>query len=114
MQSGVANSIFAFKASRNELFWQKFVGNVPSCASLATSGSTLSCLRNASTDEISAAVLQSVVLEDLAANLNWTPAIDGKLVPDVPSRLFGKRRLANVPFITGTNLDEGAYLSHLA
>ena len=110
MQSGVANSIFAFKASRNEPFWQKCVGNVASCASLATSGSTLSCLRNAPTDEISAAVLQSVVLEDLAANLNWTPAIDGKLVPDVPSSLFGKRRLANVPFITGTNLDEGECL----
>ncbi|KAJ3533644.1 hypothetical protein NMY22_g7253 [Coprinellus aureogranulatus] len=107
MQSGVANSIFTFKASRNEPAWQKFIGNVPSCANLNTSGNAISCLRNASTDEVSLAVLQSVVLNDLAGHLEWTPAIDGAIIPDVPSSLFGRQRLAKVPIITGTNLDEG-------
>ena len=29
------------------------------------------------------------------------------IIPDYPSKLLAKGRLANVPFIAGTNLDEG-------
>ncbi|KAJ2935236.1 hypothetical protein H1R20_g1858, partial [Candolleomyces eurysporus] len=90
LQSGSPNSIPAFRASRNEPSWRTFVSKVESCASIANSTSTFPCLRNASTEEISAAAAQTVVLEDLAANLAWTPALDSS---------------------RGTNLDEGTILA---
>ena len=39
------------------------------------------------------------------------PVIDGPdgLIPDLPSRLFAQGKFAKLPFIAGTNLDEGGF-----
>ena len=39
----------------------------------------------------------------------WVPTIDGPggLIPELPSNLYAKGEFARIPFIAGTNLDEG-------
>ncbi|KAJ2920604.1 hypothetical protein H1R20_g16489, partial [Candolleomyces eurysporus] len=114
MQSGSPNTLPAFRASRNELTWQQFVGNIASCASTATSGHTFPCLRNATTKEITAGLLQSLAEENLASSPVWTPALDtrpGSVYPDLSSRLYSKGQFARIPFIAGTNLDEGTFFA---
>ncbi|KAJ2928553.1 hypothetical protein H1R20_g8547, partial [Candolleomyces eurysporus] len=112
--SGSPNSAPAFPAHRNEPAWHNFVRNVPSCSSLAASAETLPCLRNATSEEIATAVLRSVVLRDLVSNLIWTPTLDpnsNSVYSDLASRLYSKGRSARIPFIAGTNLDEGTYFA---
>ncbi|KAJ2925705.1 hypothetical protein H1R20_g11388, partial [Candolleomyces eurysporus] len=114
MESGSSNSVPAFRASRNEPSWQRFVGNVASCASIATSGHTLACLRNATTEEITAGLLQTITPDNFISDLVWTPALDGRpgsVYPDFSSRLYAKGQFARIPFIAGTNLDEGTFFS---
>lgn len=112
MQSGGSATFPGFTAERNEPEWQAFVGRVPSCSGVATSGNALSCLQSASTEEITSAVLQSVTLENIINNLFWTPTIDGPggVFPDLASRLYSRGQFARLPFIAGTNLDEGGCL----
>ncbi|KAJ7291519.1 extracellular triacylglycerol lipase precursor [Mycena rebaudengoi] len=106
-ESGSAATAALFPAARREATWQQFVSGVPSCASVAKSGSTLECLRHANTTDI----FQG--LATAAANplelFPWDPVIDGKggLIPELPSVLFKKRIFVRLPFIAGTNLDEG-------
>ncbi|RXW15268.1 hypothetical protein EST38_g10579 [Candolleomyces aberdarensis] len=114
MQSGSPNSLPVFRASRNELAWQQFVGNVASCAYTATSGHTFPCLRNATTEEITTGLTRSVMEENLFSNFVWTPALDtrpGSVYPDLSSRLYSKGQFARIPFIAGTNLDEGTFFA---
>ncbi|KAJ2920605.1 hypothetical protein H1R20_g16490, partial [Candolleomyces eurysporus] len=109
MESGSSNTAPAFRASRNELLWQHFVGSVASCASIATSGHTLACLRNATTEEVTAGLLNTTTLDSA-----WTPALDrrpGSVYPDLSSHLYAKEHFARIPFIAGTNLDEGTSFS---
>ena len=110
MESGSSNSLPTFRASRNEPAWQNFVGNVASCASISTTGHTFPCLRNATTEEITAGLLLTITPDNFVSNLVWTPALDtnpGSVYPDLSSRLYAKGRFARIPFIAGTNLDEG-------
>jgi carboxylesterase type B len=101
-ESGQANGPGTSPASQGEPSWQAFVGNVASCASVATSGKTFACLKNATTEEITAAVLQSLSFSG--------PTVDfggGSIYPDYASKLFAKGTFAKIPFIAGNNLDEG-------
>ncbi|KAJ7106522.1 esterase 1 [Mycena epipterygia] len=106
-QSGSQATAPLFTPERREIDWQNFVSGVPSCASTVTSGSTFGCLRNANTTEIfkglSAAMAESNEL------FPWDPVIDGPggLLPDLPSVLLKRGQFARLPFITGTNQDEG-------
>ncbi|TEB32790.1 esterase 1 [Coprinellus micaceus] len=105
-ESGQANGPGTFTASRNEPVWQRFVGNVASCASIASSGETFDCLKNATTEEITASVLASVSFDELP----WIPTVDtgkGSIFPDFASKLYAKGMFARLPFIAGNNLDEG-------
>ena len=47
----------------------------------------------------------------------FVPVLDGPngLVPDVPSKLLAEGKFSKIPFIAGTNLDEGEslYSAHL-
>ncbi|KAJ2916219.1 hypothetical protein MD484_g4211, partial [Candolleomyces efflorescens] len=106
LESGSSNGPSSFSAARNERSWQNFVGKVPSCASIASSGSTFNCLQSAPAPEIITAMFETVTLADLV----WTPTLDtsrNSLYPDLPSRLYSKGRFARLPFIAGTNRDEG-------
>lgn len=104
LQSGLSNSLTSLRASQWETSWQTFVSGVPSCKAIATSGKTLECLSKANTTELFAAV--TLTLEK-AVTFGLT--IDGPqgLLPDLPSRLLSEGRFAKMPFIAGTNLDEG-------
>ena len=87
--------------------WQGFVNLVPSCVNISTSGSAFGCLQTAPAQEIAAAVMVSSINTDFP----WGPTIDigkGSVYPDYPSKLYAKGRFARIPFIAGTNLDDGS------
>ncbi|KAJ7579027.1 esterase 1 [Mycena floridula] len=106
-ESGSAASSLTFNASHREIDWQNFVGAVPECSSLAQSGKTFGCLEKAN----STAILQGLLLSEADApeEFPWAPTLDGPsgLYPELPSVLFQKGHFARLPFIAGTNLDEG-------
>ncbi|KAG6893353.1 hypothetical protein C0992_010363, partial [Termitomyces sp. T32_za158] len=107
LESGSPNSALTFNAERREIDWQNFVGGVASCADLATSGNTFACIKAANTSDILQGLLTSLALSQEL--FPFDPTLDGPdgLYPDIPSRLFAKGQFARVPFMTGTNLDEG-------
>jgi hypothetical protein len=104
-ESGSQATSALFTPEAREANWQNFVRGVPSCASTATSGSTFGCLRNASSTEIFEGL--SVPSPDL---FPWDLVIDGPggIIPDLPSVLLKGGQFARLPFIAGTNLDEGS------
>jgi carboxylesterase type B len=100
-----------FTPERRETEWETFVAGVPSCASLAKSGSTFTCLRSTNTTEIFEGILFAMAAA--IEQFPWEPVIDGPegLIPDLPSVLFKRGQFARLPFIAGTSLDEGDMLS---
>nr|GAT48218.1 predicted protein [Mycena chlorophos] len=106
-ESGSQATSALFLADRNEADWQNFVAGVGSCARLANSTSTFGCLREASTADLLTGFVAS--LNETTALFPWQPLIDGPggLIPELPSVLFEKGEFAKMPFISGTNLDEG-------
>ena len=98
-----------FNASRREIDWQNFVSGVPSCASLATTGITFDCLREANTAEIFTGLKESIARAP--EMYGFDPTIDGPdgLFPEIASNIINAGRFARIPFIAGTNLDEGSY-----
>ncbi|KAJ7206506.1 triacylglycerol lipase, partial [Mycena pura] len=109
MESGSQASAPLFTPERREIDWQNFVSAVPSCASTATSGSTFGCLRKANTTDIFAGLVAAMV--DADELFPWDPVIDGPggLIPDLPSVLFARGHFARLPFMAGTNQDEGTF-----
>ncbi|KAJ7766372.1 extracellular triacylglycerol lipase precursor [Mycena maculata] len=106
-ESGSQASTPLFAPQSQEINWQNFVGGVPSCASIATSGNTFSCLQNATTTEIFQGL--SVVLPADSVVSPFNPVMDGPegFIPDLPSVLFKRGQFSRLPFIAGTDLDEG-------
>ncbi|KAF5310301.1 hypothetical protein D9611_012082 [Ephemerocybe angulata] len=106
LESGSSNGPAMYPAAKNEDVWKGFVEKVSPCASVASSGKTFDCLKKASTEEIAAGVLAN------AQGLShpWAPMLDtgrGSVYPDYASRLYAKGHFARLPFIAGTNRDEG-------
>ncbi|KAH6896272.1 triacylglycerol lipase 3 [Coprinopsis sp. MPI-PUGE-AT-0042] len=107
-QSGSAGTIPIWNATERETLWPRFVSNIPSCASLASSERTFACLRNASEAEVKASynhLTDNTFLQEW-----WGPTLDqrpGSLFPDFPSRLYERGQFARIPFIAGADLDEG-------
>ncbi|KIJ46635.1 hypothetical protein M422DRAFT_778358 [Sphaerobolus stellatus SS14] len=106
-ESGSAASAATFNAERRQVDWVNFVSAVPSCASLAQSQNTFDCLQHANSTEINAGLLSAIA--NTPETFGFDPTIDGPggLYPDVPSRIFAQGKFAKLPFISGTNLDEG-------
>lgn len=107
LESGSAQSPQEYPASRRQGDWNTFVSGVPSCASVATSGNTFDCLRSASTSDISTGL--SYASSHASEAFPWNPCLDGPngIFPDIASRLLNAGQFAKIPFIAGTNLDEG-------
>ena len=107
LESGSANTAITFNASHRQNDWDNFVQGVPECASLVSTGRTFDCLRNASSIEILNGFEDSLALAN--EQFPWVPTIDGPggLIPELPSVLYAKGAFARIPFIAGTNLDEG-------
>ncbi|KAF7365800.1 Carboxylic ester hydrolase [Mycena venus] len=98
--SGSPSNQKAGSAPEGQPVWERFVGNVTSCAAVATSGSTLGCMKNVSTAEL---------LEAYATvgETGWTLIVDGDILPALPSVLFAQGDFAKLPFMAGDVLDEG-------
>ena len=108
-ESGSAASALEFNATRREIDWQNFVAGVDSCAPLAKTANTFDCLREANTSDIFIGLNQSIAKAPEEFGFNPTTDGPGGVFPDVPSVLINKGQFAPLPFIAGTNLDEGSY-----
>lgn len=106
-ESGSAATALEFTAARREVDWQTFVSGVPSCAALAFSGNTFDCLKRANSTEMLSGIINA--LAKAPELFGFDPTIDGPcgLFPDIASRLLKRGHFAKLPFIAGTNLDEG-------
>jgi len=64
-------------------------------------------LQAASTSDIAQGLI--VAISESPELFGFIPTIDGLggVFPDFPSKLFAKGQFAHLPFISGTNLDEG-------
>lgn len=109
MESGSAGTTLTFDAARREVDWQNFVTDIPSCSDTAGTLETFECLQT--TNVTSASLLQAIdiSLGQAAEQFPWPPTFDGPdgLFPSPPSELFKRGKFARIPFIAGTNLDEG-------
>ncbi|KAK7041835.1 hypothetical protein VNI00_009124 [Paramarasmius palmivorus] len=106
-ESGQAATPHLLPAQDREKSWADFVGAVPGCASVAGSNNTFDCLKAANASAIQQGLVASIAeADELFA---WDPTVDGDggFIPDLPSRLFENGTFAKLPFIAGTNLDEG-------
>ena len=112
-ESGSAATALEFNASHREVDWQNFVAGVPSCAALARSGNTFGCLQKASSAELLAGTVHGI--DAVTELFGYDPTIDGPggVFPDIASRLISAGGFAKLPFIAGTNLDEGGSLFFL-
>ncbi len=106
-ESGSAATALEFNASRREVDWQNFVSAVPSCASLAETDHTFDCLRAANSTEMFTGVVSAIA--NAPEEFGFDPTIDGPggLFPDIASTFLKRGHFARLPFIAGTNLDEG-------
>lgn len=72
---------------------------------------TFACIQAATSSQL----LQAFDISTAAAGeeFPWSPTLDGPggVLPDLPSRLLRSGQFARLPFIAGTNLDEGGQLS---
>lgn len=107
LESGSANSPLLFNASRRQSDWDNVVRAVPECAYLVSTQNTFDCLRNASSTDMLNAFEVSLGLAN--EQFPWVTTIDGPggLLPELPSELYAKGAFSRIPFIAGTNVDEG-------
>ena len=112
LESGSPAALSFFNAYQREPAWQTFVSDVPSCTQSATTGHTLDCLRRANSSDIAQGLRINLGDPPQLFPLFFDPTLDGPngLIPDYPSKLLAEGRFACVPFIAGTNLDEGEEL----
>lgn len=106
-ESGAQSSLPMFPGAHRDQDWQNFVAAVPQCAG-ASSTYTFDCLRQA---DITAIVSgQSSASGQAGEQFPWMPVIDGTggVIPDLPSTLLAAGQFSRLPFISGSNLDEGA------
>jgi acetylcholinesterase len=86
----------------SEGLWKTLVARVPTCNT--STADTFACLRQAEPQQLLKAA------EDPTAAVSlFRPVIDGPrgLIPDIPSKLWDQGKFSKIPFISGTNLDEG-------
>ncbi|KAI0737886.1 extracellular triacylglycerol lipase precursor [Daedaleopsis nitida] len=108
LESGSADTLPIFNASRREVAWDTFVAKTPACAS-AAQGDTFACMRSASTDTVTLLAAWEQTAASFPEPFLFSPVIDGPdgLIPDLPSKLLAAGKFSKIPFIAGTVLDEG-------
>ncbi|KAK0450541.1 triacylglycerol lipase 3 [Desarmillaria tabescens] len=112
-ESGALSSIVIYNASTREPAWENFVAGTPGCESVAGTQSTFDCLLQANTSAIYQGFSESYALA--IERYPFVPSLDGPsgLLPDLPPHLWENGEFARLPFISGTNLDEGRLLERL-
>ncbi|KAK0455225.1 extracellular triacylglycerol lipase precursor [Desarmillaria tabescens] len=113
-QSGTASATLPFNATAREDredAWNNFVAAIPECSSYVGTLSTFPCVQNASSSEVYQGFLQAY--SKATELFPFCPTLDGPsgLFPDLPSHLLSTGQFARLPFIAGTNLDEGPLFS---
>jgi acetylcholinesterase len=81
------------------------VAAVPECEPLAIQGDTFDCLQS-----VDASILLNafnIAVANSSQQFTWIPVLDGRLLPDLSSRLQQVNYFARLPVIAGTDLDEG-------
>jgi acetylcholinesterase len=103
----MAASALTFNAARRDNDWTNFVSGVASCTNTARSNNTFDCLQNANSSDILAGLVAAI--SEAPEQFAFPPTIDGEggLYPDIVSQLLPRGLFARLPFIAGTNLDEG-------
>ncbi|SJK98002.1 uncharacterized protein ARMOST_01258 [Armillaria ostoyae] len=112
-ESGTASTSVTYNASTKESVWQSFVAGTPGCSSTVGTQATLDCLQSVNSSAIYQGLLEAIAQSTMTEAHPFNPNIDGPsgLLPDLPSRLWAQGRFAKLPFISGTNLDEGTVLA---
>ena len=113
MDSALGNVLPLFNASQREPAWDTFAANLPGCNGTVALGTSIPCAQNATMEEIISAWAAADTL--IPNGLLFPPVIDGPggLIPDLPSKLVSEGKIADIPFMAGTNLDEGEpFLCH--
>ncbi|KAJ4499266.1 esterase 1 [Lentinula lateritia] len=107
IESGSAASALTFDAQHRQVDWDNFVAGVPGCVELSETGNTFNCLQSVNTTAILSGLL--IAQSEVPELLPWSPTIDGEggFMPELPSLRFANGTFAKIPFISGTNLDEG-------
>ncbi len=84
------------------------LGGVPGCSSFVGTSFTVNCLQSVNSSDVLAGLLQA--LAETTEQFPFDPTLDGPhgLFPGLPSELFPRGQFARLPFIAGTNLDEGS------
>ncbi|KAJ4485323.1 esterase 1 [Lentinula aciculospora] len=106
-ESGSAASALTFNAQHRQVDWDNFVAGVPECGNLSKTNNTFGCLQSVNTTAILDGLL--IAQNEAPEEFPWSPTIDGEggFMPELPSLLLAKGTFARIPFISGTNLDEG-------
>ncbi|KAF7356201.1 Carboxylic ester hydrolase [Mycena venus] len=104
-ESGTMGSNRLLLPSEGQGLWTSFLSLVPACANTSTTFNSFECLRTVPVDVIVNAHATAVA----TTVVGWTPTIDGPggFIPELPSKLMAKGHFSRIPFISGTNLDEG-------
>ena len=106
-ESGTADTLPVFDAYRNLPSWMLFVQNTQPCAA-ALSNDTFECLMSASPSDLLAGINAGLAIEPYP----FRPVLDGPegIISDLPVRRLSRGDGGRVPFIAGTNLDEGLFV----
>ncbi|KZT41185.1 extracellular triacylglycerol lipase precursor [Sistotremastrum suecicum HHB10207 ss-3] len=106
LESGSPATTSLFTSESGTSLWQTFARAVPACAS-ANLNNTFGCLKSASVADIISAT--STASKSSTQDFAFVPVIDGEggMIPDLPSVLQSRGLVSRIPFIAGTNLDEG-------
>ena len=70
-------------------------------------GDQLACLRAKPASDLLAVLQAASIPGSFVPNFSFGPVVDGGFLPDQPRALFDARRYARVPYILGSNSDEG-------
>ncbi|KAI0824007.1 esterase 1 [Trametes gibbosa] len=105
-ESGAQSTLPMLPGAHRDPDWRRFVSAVPECSG-ASSTDSFDCLRQASVAEILNA--QGAASGQSGEQFPWAPVIDGSggVIPDLPSKLLAAGQFSRLPFISGSNLDEG-------
>ena len=109
-ESGSASTLPVFNASQRAPAWDTFAANLIECNDTIALGISIPCAQNASLDDVLSAWAVANTL--IPGEFLFAPVIDGPggIIPDLPSKLLSQGKFSKIPFISGTNLDEGMFM----
>ena len=108
--SGMASTLPIFDPYRATPSWMLFAQNTPYCATRSQSpNNTFSCLMSASSSDLRAGMNAALAIELFP----FRPVLDGPqgTLRDSPAKRLSRGAGRQVPFMAGTDLDEGLFLS---